>query len=59
MEAEYPNSFGYNPRPSPASMTQNPDYISYQQVFLGALFGSLHPKMWLAPPPPQKKSAGI
>ena len=57
VEAEYPNSFGYNPSPSPASMT----YVSYQQGFLGAHFGggggASTPKFCYSPS--RKRSAGI
>ena len=57
VEAEYPNSFGYNPRPSPASMTSfglKTQIISAINRFSWVPYlGAFLSKMWF--PPPKKK----
>ena len=61
MEAEYPNSFGYNPLSlscfNDFVWSQNPDDVSCQQGSLGALLEGVAPPQSLAtpPPPPKKK----
>ena len=72
MEAEYPKSFGYNPRPSPASMTLfglKTQIMSFSTGFPGCPnwgggrgVSTPKPEIWLLPsppppPPPQKVQA--
>ena len=57
MEAEYPNSFGYNPRPFPASMTSFRLKIQIMSAINSfswvPYLGASTPKFGY--PPPQKK----